>query len=184
MTDDILWQAYTVCRNSLSVICMRATDCKTDSFYFLPLWENNVLMFENRNGVLRVHPLLHRKNNPEPVFVSVYGAKESITKNRFRQAGIRFLGSFKGQRTLEEGKGGRVLSLFNKVIPKGDFIIWLVCGWPMPWQFLPVCKVPMSFFLDDAGIGRFSPWSMRSLDGKSLTDESRPWTAYRRRRKS
>jgi hypothetical protein len=74
-------------------------------------------MFENRYGVLWVHPLLHRKNHPEPVFVSVYGAKESITKNRFRQAGIRFLGSFKGQqiRTLEEGKGGRALSLVHKI---------------------------------------------------------------------
>jgi hypothetical protein len=32
----------------------------------------------------------------EPVFVNVYGAQESIPRNRFRQAGNRFLGSLKG----------------------------------------------------------------------------------------
>ncbi len=75
-------------------------------------------MFENRNGVLRVHPLLHRKNNPDPVFVNVYGAKESIPRNPFSQAGNRFLGSLKGQqiRALEEGKEGGDLSLINEFV--------------------------------------------------------------------
>ncbi len=31
----------------------------------------------------------------EPVFVNVYGAQESIQRNRFRQSGNRFLGSLK-----------------------------------------------------------------------------------------
>jgi hypothetical protein len=33
---------------------------------------------------------------PEPVFVNVYGAQQSIPRNLFRQTGNRFLGSLKG----------------------------------------------------------------------------------------
>jgi hypothetical protein len=32
---------------------------------------------------------------PEPVFVNIYGAQESIPRNRLRQAGDRFLGYLK-----------------------------------------------------------------------------------------
>ncbi len=37
-----------------------------------------------------------RQKHPEPVFVNVYGAQESIPRNQFRQVWNRFLGSLKG----------------------------------------------------------------------------------------
>jgi len=112
-----LWEK-PISRNSLSVICMRVTGSKTYA-ESLPLWENNILMFENRNGVLWVHPLLHRKNNPEPVFVNVYGAQESIPRNPFSKAGNGFTGLLKTTTNSGSGrgeKGGEVLSLFIKFV--------------------------------------------------------------------
>ncbi len=101
-----LWEK-PVGRNSLSVIHIRVKNSITYASS-LPLCENNVLMFENRNGVLWVHPLLHRKNNPEPVFENVMEPRNWFRGIHSYRAGNRFLGSLKGLqiRALEEGGGG------------------------------------------------------------------------------
>jgi hypothetical protein len=40
-------------------------------------------------------PVTVSSSYPEPVFVNVLGAKESVPRNRFRQAKKQFLGSLK-----------------------------------------------------------------------------------------
>jgi hypothetical protein len=57
------------------------------------------------------------EDEADPVFVNVYGAQESVPRNRFRQAGNRFSGSLKrftntGSGVSEEGGGSREVAFF------------------------------------------------------------------------
>jgi hypothetical protein len=60
----------------------------------------------------------------EPVFVNVYGAQESIPKNRFRQAGNRILGSLKGLK-IRALKEQTVAIFFFKAFHKMNFLKYL-----------------------------------------------------------
>ncbi len=134
-------------------------------------------MFENRNGVLWVHPLLHRKNNPEPVFVNVYGAQESVPRNPIRAGWESIPGLLK--RSTNSGSEGReregggvypcstnlwYLERFEHWLIE-DFKNLLVSGWSMPRQCVLVC--PCTFFLlcpfNDASLGWCVHWAICPL---------------------
>jgi hypothetical protein len=56
-------------------------------------------MAEGIKGRQKCHKWIDNIENittTEPEFVNVQGAQESFSRNRFRQAGNRFLGSFHG----------------------------------------------------------------------------------------
>jgi hypothetical protein len=65
--------------------------------------KESILKREARNDKYFFHLHRHAWPDPDPIgsgselaFVSAYGAQESNPRNRFRQAGNRFLGSLKG----------------------------------------------------------------------------------------
>ncbi len=69
------------------------------------IWDQNNKVKRKLENLLDMVSRAHKEGAPssEPVFVNVHGAQQSIPTSRFRQAGIRFLGSLKGFKGYKYG---------------------------------------------------------------------------------
>ncbi len=87
---------------SLFCFVLRGRHGMNTSLVFYGFWSSKKKRKSHGAHSHRVHWQI-----PEPVFVNMYGAQESIQTNRFRQAGNRFLGSLNGLQIRAEYTDGR-----------------------------------------------------------------------------